>query len=83
VELTVNVKLGGMPTARRVAKAAEKMAGYQATVLLRKGDITVNAKSLLGLLSLQLQEGEGVTIIAKGEDEAQAVCAMAQLLQNG
>ena len=34
------------------------------------------------LLSLGLKDGEGVTIIAHGEDEAQAVCAMADLLQN-
>ena len=80
MELTVNVKLNGMPTAKRVAKAAEKMSTFKSTVLLRRGDITVNAKSLLGLLSLQLQEDTGVTIIANGEDEAQAVCAMAELL---
>jgi len=80
MELTVNVKLNGIPTARQAARAAEKMAGYRATVLLRRGDMTVNAKSLLGLLSLQLEDGVGVTIIASGEDEAQAACTMAELL---
>ena len=80
MELTVNVKLNGIPTAKRAAKAAEKMSTFKSTVLLRRGDATVNAKSLLGLLSLQLQENMGVTIIANGEDEAQAVCAMAELL---
>jgi phosphotransferase system HPr-like phosphotransfer protein len=34
----------------------------------------------MGLLSLGLKTGMGVTIIANGEDEAQAVCAMAKLL---
>lgn len=82
MELTVKVKLGDVPTMKRVAQAAAKMSTYSAQVLLRKGDVTVNAKSLMGLLSLGLQDGEGVTIIAKGEDEAQAVCAMADLLQS-
>ena len=82
MELTVKVKLGDMPTMRRVVQAAAKMSTFHAQVLLRKGDVTVNAKSLMGLLSLGIQDGEGVTIIAKGEDEAQAVCAMSDLLQN-
>lgn len=82
MELTVKVKLGDVPTMKRVAQAAAKMSTYSAQVLLRKGDVTVNAKSLMGLLSLGIQDGEGVTIIAKGEDEAQAVCAMADLLQS-
>ena len=82
MELTVKVKLGNVPTMKKVAQAAAKMSTYSAQVLLRKGDVTVNAKSLMGLLSLGIQDGEGVTIIAKGEDEAQAVCAMADLLQS-
>ena len=82
MELTVKVKLGDMPTMKRVAQVAAKMSTFHSQVLLRKGDVTVNAKSLMGLLSLGIQNGEGVTIIAKGEDEAQAVCAMSDLLQN-
>jgi len=82
MELTVKVKLGNVPTMKKVAQAAAKMSTYSAQVLLRKGDVTVNAKSLMGLLSLGIKDGEGVTIIANGEDEAQAVCAMADLLQD-
>jgi len=82
MELTVKVKLGDVPTMKKVAQAAAKMSTYSAQVLLRKGDVTVNAKSLMGLLSLGIKDGEGVTIIANGEDEAQAVCAMADLLQD-
>jgi len=81
MELTVKVKLDNVPTMRRVAQVAAKMSGFQAQVLLRRGDITVNAKSLMGLLSLGLRDGMGVTIIASGEDEAQAVCEMSRLLQ--
>ena len=80
MELTVKVKTSGKPTMRTVAEAAAKMTRFSSRVLLRKGDITVNAKSLMGLLSLGLKDSEGVTIIANGEDEAQAVCAMAEIL---
>ena len=80
MELTVKVKMGDAPTMKRVAQVAAKMSTFSAQVLLRKGDVTVNAKSLMGLLSLGIQDGEGVTIIATGEDDAQAVCAMAALM---
>ncbi|MGN0777052.1 MAG: HPr family phosphocarrier protein [Candidatus Ventricola sp.] len=80
MELTVHVKLNGIPTARKTAEVAAKMSGYKAQVLLKKGDVTVNAKSVMGLLSLKLQDDMGVTIIARGEDEAQAVCEMSRLL---
>ena len=82
MELTIKVKMGDMPTMRAIAQAAEKMSMFESQVLLRREEITVNAKSLMGLLSLGLKDGVGVTIIARGEDEAQAVCAMADLLQN-
>ena len=80
MELTVHVKLNGVPTARKTAEVAARMSGYRAQVLLRREDVTVNAKSLMGLLSLKLADGMGVTIIAHGEDEAQAVCEMSRLL---
>ena len=82
MELTVKVNLKDMPTTRKAAQVAAKMSTVDAQVLLRKGDITVNAKSLMGLLSLGVQDGEGVTIIANGEDEAQAVCEMSRLLRS-
>ena len=80
MELSVKVKVDGIPTMKRGAEAAAKMAAYESQVLLKRGDITVNAKSLLGLLSLGIEDNTGVTIIARGEDEAQAVCALAALL---
>lgn len=83
MELTVKIKLGDTPTMRRIAKTAQRMSEFKSQVLLRRGDITVNAKSLMGLLSLAPHDDMGVTIIAHGEDEAQAVCEMARLLEEG
>ena len=83
MELTVKVKVGTTPTMRDVAHVTAVMSRFESRVLLRQGDITVNAKSLMGLLSLGLKDGMGVTIIAEGEDEAQAVCEMSRLLRAG
>lgn len=82
MELTVHVKFNGIPTTRKVAEIAAKMSAFNAQVLLRKGDMAVNAKSLIGLISLKMADDDGVTIIATGEDAAQAACEMSRLLQS-
>lgn len=45
-------------------------------------DEEANAKSIVGLLSLGLCQGEEVEITAKGEDEAQAVDALIALIDS-
>jgi phosphocarrier protein len=43
----------------------------------------VNAKSLLGVLSLGIPKGAAITLIADGIDEGEAVDGLADLLANG
>ena len=52
----------------------------QSRVLLKRQNLTVNAKSLMGVLSADLRDGQAVTILAEGPDEAQAVCTLSKLL---
>ena len=42
--------------------------------------MTVNAKSLMGVLSAELRDGQAVTILAEGPDEAPAVCTLSKML---
>ena len=49
-------------------------------MLLKRQNLTVNAKSLMGVLSADLRDGQAVTILAEGPDEAQAVCTLSKLL---
>ena len=80
MELTIHVRLSGALTTRRAADIAERMKRYEARVLLRRANITVNAKSLMGLLALGLCDGMAVTILAQGEDEALAAQQLSALL---
>ena len=80
MELTVRVHLDGAMTARRAADIAERMKKFASRVLLRRQNITVNAKSLMGLVTLGLHDGMAITVCAEGGDEAQAVREMAALL---
>jgi phosphotransferase system HPr (HPr) family protein len=56
------------------------MSAFQSRVLIRKKDMTVNAKSLMGLMSLEVADGESLTLLAEGPDEAEAVCMLSELL---
>ncbi|MBQ9009606.1 MAG: HPr family phosphocarrier protein [Clostridia bacterium] len=80
MELTVRVTTSKLILSREAAMIAQQMGEFESSVLIRKGDRTVNAKSLIGLISLELCEGQALTILASGPDEEQAVCKLSQLL---
>jgi len=50
---------------------------------VEKGDRRVNAKSLLGVLSLGIVKGAEITLIADGADEDEALAGLAKLIENG
>ena len=49
---------------------------------MEKEDRRVNAKSLLGVLSLGIVKGTTITLIADGSDEKEAVAALVELVQD-
>ncbi len=61
----------------------QKANTYKSSVWVEKGDRRVNAKSLLGVLSLAVTQGTEITLVADGADEAAAVAGLIDLLENG
>ncbi len=61
----------------------QKAVSYKASVWIEKGDRKVNAKSLLGVLSLGIARGMTVTLIADGQDENAALSGLIELIDNG
>ncbi len=80
MELTIRINVPEPIMSRQAAEISSRMSEFSSRVLLRRRDSTVNAKSLMGLMSLGLSGGQAVTIVAKGEDEAEAACELARLL---
>ncbi|UOY92776.1 HPr family phosphocarrier protein [Ectobacillus sp. JY-23] len=66
-------------TLRYCQELVAELGLYEADFLLKTKDKTINMKSLLGLCSLLLQEGESVTICVFGDDEEEALHAVKQL----
>ena len=58
----------------------QKANDYKASIWVEKDDRRVNAKSLLGVLSLGIVKGTAITIIADGTDEEEAVEALSALI---
>lgn len=53
---------------------------YVSSIRVKHKDYDMNAKSLLGLLSLSIHNGAVVTIMADGSDEKEAVEAISNIL---
>ena len=54
----------------------QKANTYKSSIWIQKDDRRVNAKSLLGVLSMAITGGSTVTLIADGPDETEALCGL-------
>ena len=77
-EVTINNQVGlhARPATFFIQKANE----FKSVIWVEKDDRRVNAKSLLGVLSLGIVKGTTISIIADGPDEEQAVETLADLI---
>ena len=60
-----------------------RASSYKSSVWVEKDDCRVNAKSLLGVLSLGIVKGTTITLIADGMDEEKAVDGICKLIESG
>ena len=77
-EVVINNQVGlhARPATFFIQKANE----YRSTIMVEKEERKVNAKSLLGVLSLGITRGTTITISAEGADEQEAVEALCDLI---
>ena len=66
--------------ARPATFFVQKANSFKCSIWVEKEDCRVNAKSLLGVLSLGITRGTKITLIADGDDEALAVAGLAELI---
>ena len=69
--VTINIETG--LEARPVAQLVQVASQFDSKIYLEVEDKKVNAKSIMGMMSLGLAAGEKVVISAEGEDEEQAI----------
>ena len=61
----------------------QKANSYKSSIWVEKDDRRVNAKSLLGVLSLGVTQGMQITVIADGQDEVEALNGLEELVSTG
>ena len=66
--------------ARPATFFVQKANSFKCSIWVEKEDCRVNAKSLLGVLSLGITRGTKITLIADGDDEALAIAGLAELI---
>lgn len=83
IETPVVVKhdkgLDGRPIALLVQEASQ----YASTVFIQIDGKRINAKSIMGMMSLSLSEGERLTVVTDGEDEQKAAEGIKTFFTNG
>lgn len=79
VTITNNVGLHARPATFFIQKANT----FKSSIWLEKDERKVNAKSLLGVLSLGIVQGTSISISADGSDEADAVNGLVELIMTG
>lgn len=72
------VGLHARPATFFIQKANE----FKSSIWVEKEERRVNAKSLLGVLSLGIVKGTTITLIADGADEKEAVEALVELVKD-
>lgn len=80
-EVTVKNRVGlhARPATFFIQKANE----FKASVWIEKDERRVNAKSLLGVLSLGIVGDTVIKVIADGADEEEAVKSLCELIESG
>ncbi len=79
VQVQNQVGLHARPATFFIQKANE----FKSSIWIEKEDRRVNAKSLLGVLSLGIVGGTTIRVIADGADEEAAVNALVALVESG
>ena len=70
-EITIRLENG--LEARPVAMLVQVASQFDSTIYLEAGEKKVNAKSIMGMMSLGLDTGEKVTAVIEGNDEDAAL----------
>ena len=80
IKKPVTIKLRDGLDARPIALLVQEASQYSSRVYIEVADKKVNAKSIMGMMSLSMGEGDEFTVVADGEDEAEAVAGVERFL---
>ena len=69
VTVRANMDMEAHPIAHLVQEASQ----YKSQVFIEMDNKKINAKSIMGMMTLQLEQGTNLVVVAEGADEVNAV----------
>jgi phosphocarrier protein len=69
--------------ARAAAQLVQTANRHKCEVHVEKDGMTVNGKSIMGVLTLAAAKGTEIVLTCEGDDAEQAMTALAKLIENG
>ena len=82
IKKPVKIQLSEGLDARPIALLVQEASQYSSSVYIEVDQKQVNAKSIMGMMTLGLDAGEEITLSANGEDEEAAMAGIEQYLSN-
>ncbi len=73
IEKSITIQLSGGLEARPIAMLVQVASQHESSVYIEADGKKVNAKSIMGMMSLALGTGESVKVTADGSDEKEAM----------
>ncbi len=80
IQKSIKIQLNGGLEARPIAMLVQVASQHESSVYIETDGKKVNAKSIMGMMSLALYSGEAVTVITNGNDEQEAMKDMEEYL---
>lgn len=82
IEKNMTIKIKSGLEARPVALLVQIASQFESTIYVENGTKRVNAKSIMGMMTLGLSAGEEVMVLANGEDEERAIKKIEEYLSS-
>lgn len=73
IKKPITIKISNGLEARPIALLVQVASQYESSIYVESDQRRVNAKSIMGMMSLGLDSGECVTVTADGADEEEAM----------
>lgn len=80
IERAIEVNVKEDFDARPIAMLVQVASRFESSIYMIAEDKKVNAKSIMGMMTLTLNKGETVTVMADGEDEQTAIESISNYL---
>ena len=80
IEKEVTIKGSQGLHARPAALFVQTAAKFDSSVKIKKDDEIIDGKSIMGILSLGVEQGNKVILVVEGDDAQEAVCELEKII---